>query len=196
MSCWAVIPVKSPPGRKSRLAVALDDRRRDALVHRMAAHVAETALRARGIDQVAFVAASGDGLPAEITVLRDAGPHLDAAARSALAQVAVLGASRIVLIAGDLPLVTASDVERLAVPPSDAIAIAPDRHGTGTNAISLPLPAAESFGFAFGAGSFARHQAEAERLGLRVETVRSDGLARDVDEPPDLADAAALMATI
>ncbi|MEO6093589.1 MAG: 2-phospho-L-lactate guanylyltransferase [Novosphingobium sp.] len=196
MSCWAVIPVKSPPGRKSRLASALDRPCRDELVRQMAAHVAETARQAVGIDRVAFLAGSAEGLPEGFTVLEDGGPDLDAAAGGAVAQVAALGASRIVLIAGDLPLLTTSEVEQLAAQPADTVAIAPDRHGFGTNVISLPLPAGRSFAFAFGTASFARHHAEADRLGLRVETVRGEGLARDIDEPPDLDDVADLIAAI
>lgn len=191
-----VIPVKSPPDRKSRLAEALDREGRDALVCRMAAHVAETARRARGVDHVAFVAGSAEGLPEDVAVIEDAGLDLDAAAGGALAEAAAQGATRIILIAGDLPLVTSAEVERLAALPAHAAGIAPDRHGSGTNAISLPLPAARPFTFAFGAGSFGRHLGEAEKLGLDVQTVRSDGLARDIDEPPDLADAAALIAAI
>ncbi len=57
----------------------------------------------------------------------------------------------------------------------------------------MPLPDARGFSFAFGTDSFARHQLEAERLGLRVEIVHSAGLARDVDEPRDLPDAERLL---
>ena len=81
----------------------------------------------------------------------------------------------------------------MAMAPSDAVAIAPDRHGTGTNALSLPIPAAQDFRFAFGDDSFARPRAEAGRLGLEVETVFSRGLEQDIDEPSDLADAANLL---
>ncbi|MBW8755277.1 MAG: 2-phospho-L-lactate guanylyltransferase [Sphingomonadales bacterium] len=125
-----------------------------------------------------------------MTVLAEPGGGLNAAAASALAQVAC---SRVVVIHADLPQVTAQDLELLAAAPEGTIAIAPDRHGTGTNAISLPLPAAKGFSFAFGPDSFARHKAETDRLGLNLEEVHSQGLARDVDEPDDLADAADLL---
>ena len=91
------------------------------------------------------------------------------------------------------PPVTPRALDRLAAVPAGEIGIAPDRHGTGTNALSLPLPQAAGFAFAFGADSFARHHDEAERLGLTIEVIHSHGLARDIDEPPDLADAAELL---
>ena len=81
----------------------------------------------------------------------------------------------------------------LAAAAPGSVAIAPDRHGLGTNALSLPLPAAAGFLFAFGDDSFARHRAEAERLGLAVEAVHNLRLERDVDLAEDLPDAAALM---
>jgi 2-phospho-L-lactate guanylyltransferase len=105
-------------------------------------------------------------------------------------------ADRVIIIHGDLPLVTSQDLELLAAAPEGEIAIAPDRHGTGTNAISLPLPAAKGFSFAFGPDSFALHNAEAGRLGLKIEEIHSPGLSRDVDEPDDLPDAADLMGPI
>jgi 2-phospho-L-lactate guanylyltransferase len=192
MSCWAVIPVKPPPERKSRLSAALAPAERDALVLRMAEHVAQAASHARGIDHVAFIAPSSAGLPEGFRVLHDDGTGLNAAATTALSQLAE--ATRIVIIAGDLPLLTSSELEPLAV--SEGFAIATDRHGTGTNVIALPLPDAAAFAFAFGPDSYALHRAEAERLGLALTEVRGNGLARDVDEPADLADAAALLGAL
>jgi 2-phospho-L-lactate guanylyltransferase len=190
MTCWAVIPVKPPPERKSRLSAMLDRAARDALVLRMAHHVAETAAHAPGIDRVAFVAPSAEGLPNDVPVLIDEGRGLSEAATAVLRQLG--DASRVVIIAGDLPLVTAPELALLATADAGTIAIAPDRHGRGTNALSLPLPRAAGFAFAFGTDSFDKHCAEIRRLGLELSVVRGDGLARDVDEPADLVDAAGL----
>jgi 2-phospho-L-lactate guanylyltransferase len=194
MTCWAVIPVKPPPERKSRLSAMLDRAARDALVLRMAQHVAEAAMQTPGIDRVAFVAPSAEGLPEDFPVLADEGRGLNAAVESALRQIGE--ASRVVILAGDLPLVSPAELEPLATVPAGTVAIAPDRHGTGTNALSLPLPGAAGLGFAFGKDSFARHCAEVQRLGLELAIVRGDGLARDVDEPADLADAAKLTSAL
>jgi 2-phospho-L-lactate guanylyltransferase (CobY/MobA/RfbA family) len=45
---------------------------------------------------------------------------------------------------------------------------------------------AGGFTFAYGVGSFARHVAEAERLGRRVRVERLPELQWDVDTPDDL----------
>jgi 2-phospho-L-lactate guanylyltransferase len=97
-----------------------------------------------------------------------------------------------VLIAADLPRLTPRDVEWLAGAADGGLAIAPDRHRTGTNALSLPLPAANGFTFAYGLDSFQAHDAEACRLKLEIEVIDSPGLARDVDVPEDLQDAAGI----
>ena len=193
MTCWAIIPVKASPESKSRLAGVLDAPARAALVDAMLERVIEAAVSARNIARVALLGTPRAVPPADVERLAEPGQGLNAAVTSALAEVAARGASRVVFVHGDLPTVSARELELLAAAPSGEIAIAPDRHGTGTNALSLPLPEARGFSFAFGPDSFALHLAEAERRGLKVEEIHSPGLARDVDEPDDLADAQALL---
>lgn len=193
MTCWAIIPCKPASESKRRLAGALDPQARSGLVEAMLAHVADAAARAEGIDRVCLVGPTRGGLPETLALLPDPGRGLNAAVASALAEAGRAGVSRVVIVHGDLPNVTPQEIARLAAAPPDAIAIAPDRHGTGTNALSLPLPAARDFSFAFGPGSFARHRAEVERLGLELHVLRSPGLEQDIDEPADLRDIPALL---
>jgi len=95
----------------------------------------------------------------------------------------------LVVLHGDLPNVQAADVEALlaALPPGTepAMAIAPDRAGTGTNGLVLRPPGL--IGFRFGIGSFAAHLAEVERTGVPLVAVNRAGLAFDLDTPADLA---------
>jgi 2-phospho-L-lactate guanylyltransferase len=193
MTCWAIIPVKASPESKSRLAGVLDGAQRAELGEAMLARVIQAARTARNVSRICLLGTPRSTPPQDVAVLAEPGGGLNAAVMAALAEVATQGASRIIFIHGDLPLVTAQDLELLAAAPSGEIAIAPDRHGTGTNAISLPMPEARGFSFAFGPDSFGLHNAEAERLGLKIEEIRSQGLARDIDEPEDLPDAAALL---
>ena len=194
MTCWAVIPVKASAECKSRLGSVLDAAQREKLSRAMLGRVVDAARAAPNVGRVCLVGNAREGQDESLPLLADPGAGLSAAAAAALAEAERQGATRIVVIHADLPQVTARDVALLAAAPADEIAIAPDRHGTGTNAISLPLPEARGFSFAFGPDSFARHNAEADRLGLRVEEIHSQGLARDVDEPDDLPDAAGLLA--
>ncbi len=193
MTCWIVIPAKAPPEAKGRLASVMSQTERNAL----AAAMLETAITAaRSADGVAGVVLVGT-LPLELTAIIELLPEpeggLNAALTFARAELAKRGATRVISLAGDLPLITSADVEMLIALPSGEAAIAPDRHGTGTNALSLPVPAALDFAYGYGVGSCARHKAEAARNGLTLREIVTPGLARDIDEPADLADAQGLL---
>lgn len=188
VTCWVIIPVKPPGQGKMRLADVLDADARMRLVGAMLDRVLDAVSAAQHVDQVCILGPSHHGQSPTIPLLDDAGGGLNSALTRALAEAEAGGASRVVFIAADLPRLTPRDVESLAA--GDAVAIAPDRHGTGTNAIALPLPQGRGFTFAYGADSFAAHDAEGHRLGLDVEIIACPGLARDVDVPEDLQDAA------
>jgi 2-phospho-L-lactate guanylyltransferase len=193
VTCWVVIPVKAPSVCKLRLAPVLAEAERAKLVAAMLGRVVAAAQAARGVDGVALVGPSRHGLPEDVELLHEAGTGLNHALDMAREELSRRGVTRMLAVAGDLPGLTADDVERLAALPVDTLGIATDRHGTGTNALSLPLPAAAKFAFAFGQDSFARHRSEAERLGLRIAPVTSDGLAQDIDDPADLAGITSLL---
>ncbi len=97
------------------------------------------------------------------------------------------GANRILVLPGDIPLLSRSDLERILGPaagPCDS-AIAPCHKGVGTNA--LLIPANSPFRPAFGPGSFRRHRAQLAALGPGPRVIRLPGFAQDIDEPGDLA---------
>lgn len=191
MNCQVVIPVKPPDAGKTRLGGSLSAAERVELVRAMLAHVAHCAASAGLVRGVSILGPSRLGLGEEFSLLPDPGTGLNPALQAILP---LFDADRLIVLHADLPGLTTRDVELLAAAPAGSIAIAPDRHGTGTNALSLPLPEAGGFTFAFGPDSFAKHNQEAERLGIGFETIVSPGLARDIDEPADLADAAGLLA--
>jgi 2-phospho-L-lactate guanylyltransferase len=62
--------------------------------------------------------------------------------------------------------------------------LAPDRGGTGTNALLLAPP--DCLPFAFGVGSRARHEELARAGGVMLATYAAPGTAFDVDRPADL----------
>ncbi|MGH8328455.1 MAG: 2-phospho-L-lactate guanylyltransferase, partial [Steroidobacteraceae bacterium] len=95
------------------------------------------------------------------------------------------GAERLVLVHADLPLLEPEEVTALIeASKASGLAIAPDRHGRGTNALCLTWPPAVRF--EFGPDSLAKHLAQAAALGLSPAVVRLPGLAFDLDDPDDL----------
>lgn len=155
----------------------------------MLAHVVRTAQASRAVSKVCLVGPSRQGLPDGVAMIEDVGGGLNAALSGALTQLARERLDRIIVLAADLPQLATADLDRLAATARDSLGIAPDRHGTGTNALSLPMPAASDFRFMFGTDSFRLHGGEAKRLTMGVETIITPGLARDIDEPADLPDA-------
>lgn len=193
MTCWIVIPAKAPCDAKTRLAGVLDAGLRKALNAAMLARAVQAALAVNGPRALALVGEVRSGMAAGIELFPEPDDGLNAALTSARAAVMERGASRIVTLAGDLPLVEPADIETLCSLSSGVVGIAPDRHGTGTNALSLPLPEALDFAYSHGPGSYALHKVEISRLGLEWQMIDRPGLARDIDEPADLADAHGLL---
>lgn len=187
--CSVLIPIKAPSTGKTRLAGVLEPDSRERLILAMLKRVITAARGCPAVTRVCLVNADERGLPADVIHIPDRGLGLNPALAEALQAMAIDGPRRIVIAAADLPQITSMDFAMLADVPDDAIGIAPDRHATGTNALSLPAAALGSFTPQFGPQSYLAHRLEATRLGFRLQTLLSDGLAKDVDEPADLADA-------
>jgi 2-phospho-L-lactate guanylyltransferase len=193
LTTWVVIPAKAPSEAKGRLAGALSVDDRNQLAEGMLRGAIAAASEAVGAGRVAIVGSAPADIDGAILVIPEPSGGLNAALNRARQVLNEKGATRIVSLAADLPQVTAEDVLALAVLPDICAGIAPDRHGTGTNALSLPLPAAGQFTYHYGPGSCERHLAEAARIGLTMRRIERSALARDVDEPADLDDARDLL---
>jgi 2-phospho-L-lactate guanylyltransferase len=98
------------------------------------------------------------------------------------------GFDRVLLVPGDTPLLDPVELEEMLARcerEAVAVAVVPDRHGTGTNALLISPPG--TFAPSFGPDSLERHLTAAREDGVvhRVEHVPS--LALDVDTPADLS---------
>ncbi len=186
MSCWALVPVKARTAGKQRLAQALSEEARTRLIGGMLEQVLGAIAQCPEIVGVAVVTPDPAGLAASVRVLPEAGAGLNEALQAALPQLQAQGVHRVAIVSADLPLLTGADVTALVQAcGASGIALAPDHTGSGTNAMCLTLPTA--FRFQYGPGSLARHRAESMRLGGGAALVTREGLAFDVDEPPDVA---------
>ena len=114
---------------------------------------------------------------------------LNAAVR--LAQEARADADGLLVVPGDLPLISAADIIALtdALARAPSVVIAPSRDG-GTNGLLLRPPGVMAP--AYGPGSAARHQAAARAAGAVVAVVETARWALDIDTPEDLTRARAL----
>jgi len=176
-----LVPVKAFDVAKVRLAPALDPAARADLARSMAARVVAAAapLPVHVVCDDDEVAAWARAVGA--AVIWRPGRGLNGAVMDGVAALAADGVEQIVVSHADLP-----HARSLAwVADFDGVTLVPDRRDDGTNVIGLP--ASCGFQFAYGPGSFARHRAEAERLGLAVRIEREPRLGWDVDSPDDLA---------
>jgi 2-phospho-L-lactate guanylyltransferase len=198
---WVAIPFKGPAGSKRRLAGLLDEDERARLSLAILDGVLDAVLDSEPVARVLLLMPSGAPPPSrsdgrldvlvESARISGAMDGLNGALRQAQAEADKGGASRLLILPSDLPLVDGADVDALAAASDDTRAvIAPDRAEEGTNALVLAPPVA--FRPDFGVGSFARHRQLAERAGLTVGVVRRPGLALDLDTPADIRELLAI----
>ncbi len=190
MKATAILPVKRFDAAKQRLATGIDDARRAELVAAMLQDVLQAIGAARSVERTIVV--TNEPRAAEIAaaagteVLADPehGGHSEAAL-AGIARAEELGAACVLLLPGDCPLLDPRELERLLTGlPERYVAIVPDRHGTGTNALALAPPSAISP--SFGEGSCARHVAAAREAGIPFAVEELPSLALDLDTPADV----------
>jgi 2-phospho-L-lactate guanylyltransferase len=195
MTTIAILPVKSFGAAKQRLADTLGAGSRRALAQAMFSDVLAALRRVPGLDEVAVVtadpAAESIALGERVRVLRDT----EQAGQSEAALIGIRhardrGFDRVLLVPGDTPLLDPVEVGEL-LERAPAVAIVPDRHLTGTNALLLSPP--DAVEPSFGPESLARHTSAAEATGVDYSVARVPTLELDVDTPEDLAELAAAL---
>ena len=177
-----LVPVKAFADAKARLAPALSAPDRAALSRTMAERVlaAASPLPVVVACDDRGVAEWAEALGATVEWTPDLG--LNGAVQQGFRSLTAAGFDVVVVAHADLP--RAAGLERVAQHP-EGITIVPDRHDDGTNVLAVPARARD-FTFAYGIGSFARHVAEAARVGFAVRVERLPELQWDVDTPDDL----------
>lgn len=187
----AIVPVGSLDGAKSRLGAVLDAEERVDLTVRLARATIQAAVAARRVDEVLVV--TPDDAMRELAATLGARPirqrdrglnHGLVAARD---EAVAGGATAMIILPIDLPDVSASAVDDVAaaldVRARPLVAIVPDRHGRGTNALLIAPP--DAIDLCFGGDSALAHQAAAANAGAEL-IVLGGPLALDLDTPDDL----------
>lgn len=206
MTIWALVPAKDPAFAKSRLAPVRTQAERRDLSVLLLEHTVRIAAATPGISHCVVISASAalrslaqslgatplaedhaaapfdprdyEGAPPE--------PGLNAALQQGARFAQQHGASGVAIVPADLPLLTVEALDALlhALPTGPGIALAPDRHNMGTNALLVRPPLA--LPFLFGPDSMERHCRAAAERGLRSAIVRHPAFALDLDTPDDL----------
>lgn len=175
-----LVPVKAFGEAKRRLHLAMSGPARAELSRAMAERVVAAALPlpvavvCDDIDVAEWARSLG------ALVVWEPGRGLNGAVEAGVDHLAEAGVSQVTVAHADLPRAT----DLAQVGDVEGATLVPDRYGNGTNVIAVPTDV--GFQFSYGPGSFARHRAEALRLGLAVRVLDRPDLAYDVDVPDDI----------
>ena len=185
----AIVPLKGLGAAKGRLAGTLDARDRRALVTSMFDHVIRECRAAPAIDHIVVVAGDADAGAAaarhDVEVVPDPGGGLNAAVAAADRLLTSRGVPASLVLAADLPGVTAAEVGVLAhLGRGGPTVLVTATSDGGTGALLRRPP--DVIGPEYGEGSAAAHLAAGTRAGVRTGVVHLAGLAHDVDRPGDL----------
>jgi 2-phospho-L-lactate guanylyltransferase len=184
----AVVPVKSLRQAKTRLANILSPEERASLALDTLSHVLDTLLSSLDPDAIAVISPQPDELrlPSLITPIVQEREGLNNSLEQGREWAIRRGAQALLVLFADLPLLSSSDIFRIVDlgRKEGTVVLAPDRHGSGTNAmLAHPVTLAR---FAFGPGSFNIHRVAALHAGADIEVYRSPGTSLDIDTLDDL----------
>jgi len=190
MNLFAVVPVKDLLGTKSRLKPILNPGARAGLTLYMMGRVI-SALKEAGVENVCVVSpdrivldeARERGAAPLLQESRGLNPALEEGRRWAMDR----GASTLLVLPADLPLLDAEDVMAVleGVSEEGSVVISPDGAHAGTNALLLRPP--DVLPFAFGHDSYEAHLRFARERGLEVGVRERPHLSFDLDTAEDLA---------
>ena len=188
---WAVVPVKDTRDAKQRLAAALPQAQRSALALAMLEDVLDALAATRDLAGIIVVTVDravrelAQRYGAQISEDHATDGHT-AAVMGAARRLAALGEAMLT-IPGDVPLVTAAEIERVIVAHRSGhrFVIVPARDELGSNTI-LAAPA-DAVPLRFGDNSFFPHLAAARARGIEPAILRLPGIGLDIDTPQDLA---------
>ena len=190
---YILIPVKDLSRAKQRLASLMTQEERTRLAWAMLENTFAAAAGARNVDRVAVVTLYA---PA-IELARKYGMELIAETEQISESASVdfgskeakrRGATAVLRLPIDLPLITPGDIETILEHDGEApsIVIVPSRDGAGTNAILRRPP--DLFPSHFGPGSLAKHLAEAAATKAACRVIELHRVALDIDDPGDVSE--------
>ncbi len=191
----AVVPFKSLQHAKQRLADYLNAEQRAQLAAAMLEDTLRALTATEGLDRVLLVSNDpfSEELAARLGVDHQSEPAqssgLNAVLQATSADLACQGYESVLIVHGDLPLLTTSELQHLlerhnAIAGSAKISLVPDRAHDGSNCLLCSPP--DILRFSYGQGSCEKHLAIAAQGGIQSEVVELAGASLDIDEPLDL----------
>lgn len=187
----ALLPMKPLSIAKNRLAPALRPGERQAVALAMYQDVIEALFRSPTLDRIAVISADDHLLDHArrmnaITIRETAVRGLNAAAAHGTHHCIRAGATSLLIVLADLPLITSDEIDQifLDLPTEPHIRLVRSHDGLGTNALLRQPP--EVVSTRFGGRSFHDHVVAASEAGVPHSERALPGLSIDVDTIDDL----------
>ncbi|MFH1605609.1 MAG: 2-phospho-L-lactate guanylyltransferase [Pseudomonadota bacterium] len=189
---WAVVPVKRLADTKRRLMPLLNSQERAAFAHAMLEDVLSALTLSRSLAGIIVITSDQSAVAlaqaASVRIMDDSeNAGLIAALTKAARQLAEEGRDGMLVIPADVPLITAADIETLALTHRGApsVTLVPACNDGGTNALCCSPPGVMRF--CFGEDSFRQHRDEAQARGIDPQVLRLERIGQDIDRPADVA---------
>ncbi|MCH7519058.1 MAG: 2-phospho-L-lactate guanylyltransferase [Candidatus Dadabacteria bacterium] len=188
---FVIVPVKDLSKAKERLSSLLPQHERTALAYAMLEDVL-TALKGSlladrkfivTLDAKAIEIARGLG----IEVIEETEQNGESASVDFASQICKdMGATSVLVIPGDAPLITSDDIDFILEKEKDtpSIIFVPARDELGTNAILRKPP--DAIPSMFGHDSFRKHMNEADKNNIPYDSYDNPRIGLDIDSPEDL----------
>jgi 2-phospho-L-lactate/phosphoenolpyruvate guanylyltransferase len=190
---YILIPVKDLTRAKQRLALLMTQEERTRLAWAMLENTFAAAAAARNVDRVAVVTLYAPAIELAGQYGMELIPETEQISESASVdfgskEAKKRGATAVLRLPIDLPLITAGDIETIFEHDGEgpSIVIVPSRDGTGTNAILRRPP--DLFPSHFGPDSLAKHLAEAAAAKAACRVIELHRIALDIDDPSDVSE--------
>jgi len=189
VTVFVIIPVKRLDNAKSRLSSLLTDDERKQFCLKMLEDVLRTVKSTKRAHETVLV--SKDPTVSEIAkifnvaYLKERKTGLNRTVSEAVDWCVERGATSVLVLPADIPLVAPMDLNRIfALGERASMVISPSRNEKGTNALLLTPPhVSPTF---YGPRSFQRHTKEASKLKISLRRYRSPRMALDIDTVEDL----------
>ncbi|MFP6806487.1 MAG: 2-phospho-L-lactate guanylyltransferase [Pseudomonadales bacterium] len=200
MKTVAVIPIKQLENAKQRLSPALDSSERNAIFQMMVEDVLTAVEACLFVDEILVV--TDDAVVSDLAnqygaqvMAEPAIPGLIPAVTAAAKQLAADGVETMLFLPGDVPLVTADELEVVldgfGRQDKAEFLIVPAADLGGSNCIACSPP--DCMEFRFGEDSFRLHLASAAERDITPLVVKLPGLGLDIDTPEDLKELASIL---
>jgi len=189
MRIWAVIPIKALNKAKNRLTPILSVVDRRKLVLQRFEHTLQQLANWQILEGILVVSSdlffNHFSTQYGFEFLLEEQPNgLNSSVQMAAEHLESKGVEAMLVIHGDLPLVSQKELNRLVeAAPTTGVLIAPDRHLSGTNVLWVAPPLI--IPFAYGSESFQKHQELANNLNCPLVIFQSESLGLDIDFPDD-----------